>query len=68
MGRLSAGAFVREKRMTQTKRSRDLMKGGFFFCASVICVNSLELVYTLPPTTFPIRGSYFGAPMKEEHL
>lgn len=60
VGWLSSGGFVRDKRVTQTKSARDPMKGSsFFFNSTLICVNSLELVYTSPPTTFPIRGSYF---------
>lgn len=35
---------------------------------AILCVNSLVLVYTLPQTTCPIRESYFGPTMKEEHL
>lgn len=35
---------------------------------AILCANSLVLVYTLPQTTSPIRESYFGPTMKEEHL
>lgn len=35
---------------------------------AILCVNSLVLVHTLPQTTSPIRESYFGPTMKEEHL